>query len=213
MKISTFYLTDISEYDNFIKKLIEEIDVNFYGKGCTPIYRSKIITYLKKELTYYAKIKFNKEIIVCVNLPRIEKNLFERLVKNDKSYIYIRLNYDKIKKILEGNYYNYNDYLSEIIEQFNTYIQQEPTFEFDKYLVYQLNNLAEICSRELLIKNSPKYILEKIIDSKSWVFLSRQSSIFKDYFQLYLQDKQIYSNLFSKFLKTIGKILKDKNEI
>ena len=213
MKISTFYLTDISEYDNFINKLIEEIDVNFYNKGCTPIYRSKIITYLKKELSYYAKIKFNKDLIVCVNLPRIEKNLIQRIVKNDRSYVYIRLNYDKIKAILDGEYYNYSEYLEEIIEQFITYIQEEPTFEFDKYLVYQMNSLAEICVQELLMKQTVSDILSKIIESKNWVLLSRQSSIFKDYFQLYLQDKKVYSNLFCKFLKTIGKILKERDEV
>ena len=209
MKISTFYLTDISEYDNFIKKLVEEIDANFYNKGCTPIYRSKIITYLKKELTYYAKIKFNKNVVVCVNLPRIEKNLIEKNIKNDKKYISIRLNYEKIKQILEGDYNNYEEYMEEIIEQFNSAIQEIETFDFDNYLIYQMDNLVNICVSELLSKLNKHYVLNNIVISSGWIKLSRYSSIFKDYYNLYCQDKQQYSNIFCQFLKKIGKLIKE----
>ena len=210
MKISTFYLTDISEYDNFIKKLVEEIDANFYNKGCTPIYRSKIITYLKKELTYYAKIKFNKNVVVCVNLPRIEKNLIEKNIKNDKKYISIRLNYEKIKQILEGDYNNYEEYMEEIIEQFNSAIQEIETFDFDNYLIYQMDNLVNICVSELLSKLNKHYVLNNIVISSGWIKLSRYSSIFKDYYNLYCQDKQQYSNIFCKFLKKIANLVKEE---
>ena len=33
MKISTFYLTDISEYDNFTTKLSNDINENFFNTG------------------------------------------------------------------------------------------------------------------------------------------------------------------------------------
>ena len=43
MKISTFYLNDISDYDSFITKLSDDVYENFYGKGYNSLYISKFI--------------------------------------------------------------------------------------------------------------------------------------------------------------------------
>lgn len=205
MKVSSFYLTDISEYDNFITKIVNDIKYNFYGKGVNSITISKLISYLRTELTGYASLKFGKNTIVLVNLPRVDRYLIEKTVENDKDKIKIRLNYDKIKNILCGNYDEYYEYIEEIITQFEDYLQKENTFVFDQYLVVQLDNLSNICAIELSSKIDINTIKKYLIKPYGWIRLARQSSIFNDYYTIFKQDKNMYSKLFSQFLKNIGK--------
>lgn len=207
MKISTFYLTDIIDYDSFLQKLSTDIDVQFYGKGYNSLYISRFITYLRQQLKIYALNTYNKKVNVIINLPRIEKRLIEKTVQNDTDCIKIRLNNDKVKSILMGEYYDYIEYISEILDLFIEYIQKENTFEFDRYLVIQIDNLVDICSNELLTKLNSNEIKEKLINQQGWLQLSRLSAIFNDYYNLYCQDKTIYSNIFCIFLKKIGKRL------
>jgi len=207
MKISTFYLTDIIDYDSFLQKLSTDIDVQFYGKGYNSLYISRFITYLRQQLKIYALNTYNKKVNVIINLPRIEKRLIEKTVQNDTDCIKIRLNNDKVKSILMGEYYDYIEYISEILDLFIEYIQKENTFEFDRYLVIQIDNLVDICLNELLTKLNSNEIKEKLINQQGWLQLSRLSAIFNDYYNLYCQDKTIYSNIFCIFLKKIGKRL------
>lgn len=207
MKISTFYLTDIIDYDSFLQKLSTDIDVQFYGKGYNSLYISRFITYLRQQLKIYALNTYNKKVNVIINLPRIEKRLIEKTVQNDTDCIKIRLSNDKVKSILMGEYYDYIEYISEILDLFIEYIQKENTFEFDRYLVIQIDNLVDICSNELLTKLNSNELKEKLINQQGWLQLSRLSAIFNDYYNLYCQDKTIYSNIFCIFLKKIGKRL------
>ena len=59
MKVSTFYMADISEYDNFIEKLYNDIQKKFVGKGINSILISRFISYLRKEFSIYASFKLN----------------------------------------------------------------------------------------------------------------------------------------------------------
>ena len=207
MKISTFYLNDISDYDSFITKLSDDVYENFYGKGYNSLYISKFISYIRQQLKIYALTNYDKKINVIVNLPRVEKRLIEKSVQNDTDCIKIRLNYEKVKEILLGESKDYTQYLTEIVDLFIEYIQKENSFEFDKYLVIQIDNLVDICVNELLTKNNENEIKEKLINQQGWLQLSRLSAIFNDYYNLYCQDKTIYSNIFCIFLKKIGKRL------
>jgi hypothetical protein len=207
MKISTFYLNDISDYDSFITKLSDDVYENFYGKGYNSLYISKFISYIRQQLKIYALTNYDKKINVIVNLPRVEKRLIEKTVQNDTDCIKIRLNYEKVKEILLGESKDYTQYLTEIVDLFIEYIQKENSFEFDKYLVIQIDNLVDICVNELLTKNNENEIKEKLINQQGWLQLSRLSAIFNDYYNLYCQDKTIYSNIFCIFLKKIGKRL------
>ena len=207
MKISTFYLNDISDYDSFITKLSDDVYENFYGKGYNSLYISKFISYIRQQLKIYALTNYDKKINVIVNLPRVEKRLIEKTVQNDTDCIKIRLNYEKVKEILLGESKDYTQYLTEIVDLFIEYIQKENTFEFDKYLVIQIDKLVDICVNELLTKNNENEIKEKLINQQGWLQLSRLSAIFNDYYNLYCQDKTIYSNIFCMFLKKIGKRL------
>lgn len=207
MKISTFYLNDISDYDSFITKLSDDVYENFYGKGYNSLYISKFISYIRQQLKIYALTNYDKKINVIVNLPRVEKRLIEKTVQNDTDCIKIRLNYEKVKEILIGESKDFTHYLTEIVDLFIEYIQKENSFEFDKYLVIQIDNLVDICVNELLTKNNENEIKEKLINQQGWLQLSRLSAIFNDYYNLYCQDKTIYSNIFCIFLKKIGKRL------
>ena len=73
MKISSFYLNDISEYDNFIEKFIDDVDIKFYGTGYNSLNIGRFINFFRTEITKYIRIKFNKKVHIVLTLP---KNIF-----------------------------------------------------------------------------------------------------------------------------------------
>lgn len=207
MKISSFYFTNISSYDEFNKSITSYIDDNFYGKGYSSLSIGRFIKYLRHEFSFYASYKFDKKINVIVTIPRIDYRLIEKKIKNNKDYIYIRLNFNKIKNILQGEYNDYDDYIDEIIEQFEEYVLQKNPGEFKQYLIIQMDNLVDICFNELSIHFDEETLKDKITKYTEWVKLSRKSAIFKEYFELFTSNKSLYSEMFCNFLKKIGKKL------
>ena len=214
MKVSTLYLADISEYDNFIEKLFNEINKKFVGKKINSILISRFISYLRKEFSAYASIKLNKKINVLVYIPRISTNVIESNICNDINKIKIRINYDKLNEILEGKCENLEDYINELVSQFNDYVLEKPTYNFSNYLSLQIDNLVDICYNELICTYQPMILFNKIMKNKGWLTLSRKSSIFNDYYKLFQQNKIENKNIFHKFLyKLILKIKETLNEI
>ena len=78
MKISSFYLNDISEYDNFIEKFINDIDMKFYKTGHNSLNIGRFINFFRTEITKYIQIKFNKKIHIVLTLPKNEVELIEK---------------------------------------------------------------------------------------------------------------------------------------
>lgn len=203
MKITQFYYNDFGDYDNFLEKLIQDVEEQFYGKGYTSINISRLINFFRQRLTKYVYIKFQKNVHVIVLLPKNDQPLIDRGLKNRQEEIRIYLSYDKVKALLNGSYKGYRQYLETLIDQINSTVQTEPTTDFNDYLVIELDNLAQLCAGELLQVYSKTFVNHSIKKSESWIKLSRQSSIFNDYFNYYKQDKQAHKMIFLKFLKTL----------
>lgn len=209
MKVSTFYMADISEYDNFIEKLYNDIQKKFVGKGINSILISRFISYLRKEFSIYASFKLNKKTNIIIIIPRISTNLIEKTIHNNIEQIKIRVEYDKLKEILSGQCENLEDYINELVEQFKEYVNEKPSLNFSKYLYLQIDNLVDICYNELISIYQPKIIYENLMKNKGWIILSRKSSIFNDYYNLFQQNKIENKNIFHNFLYKLALKLKD----
>lgn len=209
MKVSTFYMADISEYDNFIEKLYNVIQKKFVGKGINSILISRFISYLRKEFSIYASFKLNKKTNIIIIIPRISTNLIEKTIHNNIEQIKIRVEYNKLKEILSGQCENLEDYINELVEQFKEYVNDKPSLNFSKYLYLQIDNLVDICYNELISIYQPKIIYENLMKNKGWIILSRKSSIFNDYYNLFQQNKIENKNIFHNFLYKLALKLKD----
>ena len=209
MKVSTFYMADISEYDNFIEKLYNDIQKKFVGKGINSILISRFISYLRKEFSIYASFKLNKKTNIIIIIPRISTNLIEKTIHNNIEQIKIRVEYNKLKEILSGQCENLEDYITELVEQFKEYVNDKPSLNFSKYLYLQIDNLVDICYNELISIYQPKIIYENLMKNKGWIKLSRKSSIFNDYYNLFQQNKIENKNIFHNFLYKLALKLKD----
>ena len=209
MKVSTFYMADISEYDNFIEKLFNEINKKFVGKKINSILISRFISYLRKEFSIYASFKLNKKTNIIIIIPRISTNLIEKTIHNNIEQIKIRVEYNKLKEILSGQCENLEDYINELVEQFKEYVNDKPSLNFSKYLYLQIDNLVDICYNELISIYQPKIIYENLMKNKGWIILSRKSSIFNDYYNLFQQNKIENKNIFHNFLYKLALKLKD----
>lgn len=209
MKVSTFYMADISEYDNFIEKLYNDIQKKFVGKGINSILISRFISYLRKEFSIYASFKLNKKTNIIIIIPRISTNLIEKTIHNNIEQIKIRVEYNKLKEILSGQCENLEDYINELVEQFKEYVNDKPSLNFSKYLYLQIDNLVDICYNELISIYQPKIIYENLMKNKGWIKLSRKSSIFNDYYNLFQQNKIENKNIFHNFLYKLALKLKD----
>ncbi len=209
MKVSTFYMADISEYDNFIEKLYNDIQKKFVGKGINSILISRFISYLRKEFSIYASFKLNKKTNIIIIIPRISTTLIEKTIHNNIEQIKIRVEYDKLKEILSGQCENLEDYINELVEQFKEYVNEKPSLNFSKYLYLQIDNLVDICYNELISIYQPKIIYENLMKNKGWIILSRKSSIFNDYYNLFQQNKIENKNIFHNFLYKLALKLKD----
>lgn len=209
MKVSIFYMADISEYDNFIEKLYNDIQKKFVGKGINSILISRFISYLRKEFSIYASFKLNKKTNIIIIIPRISTNLIEKTIHNNIEQIKIRVEYNKLKEILSGQCENLEDYINELVEQFKEYVNDKPSLNFSKYLYLQIDNLVDICYNELISIYQPKIIYENLMKNKGWIKLSRKSSIFNDYYNLFQQNKIENKNIFHNFLYKLALKLKD----
>lgn len=207
MKISQLDLIVSDDYNDFAEKLIKEIEEQFFGKTYNSIILSKFITYLRKEFYLYAKLKFNKDIIVKVLIPRVPKGIIEKSIINNKEEIVLRISFDKALEILNAENYDYSDTIYDLVNQFENYLKEDKTQDFRKYLISQVDTLSNICGNDLKSNLDINMIKRNLIKQQGWKRLSKKSSIFNDYYKLFNQDKEKYSNIFTKFLKNILKIL------
>lgn len=207
MKISQLDLVVSDDYNDFAEKLIKEIEEQFFGKTYNSIIMSKFMTYLRKEFYLYAKLKFDKDIIVKVLIPRVPKGIIEKSIVNNKEEIILRISFDKAIDILNGNDYDYSDTIYDLVNQFENYLKEDKTQDFRKYLISQVDSLSIICGNDLKANLDINMIKRNLIKKEGWRRLSKKSNIFNDYLKLFNQDKEKYTNIFTKFLKNILKVL------
>lgn len=207
MKISQLDLAVSDDYNDFAEKLIKEIEEQFFGKTYNSIIMSKFITYLRKEFYLYAKLKFDKDIIIKVLIPRVPKGIIEKSIVNNKEEIILRISFDKTLDILNGDDYDYSDTIYDLVNQFENYLKEDKTQDFRKYLISQVDSLSYICGNDLKTNLDINMIKRNLIKKEGWRRLSKKSNIFNDYLKLFNQDKEKYTNIFTKFLKNILKVL------
>lgn len=207
MKISQLDLVISDDYNDFAEKLIKEIEEQFFGKNYNSIILSKFISYLRKEFYLYAKLKFNKDIIVKVLIPRIPKGIIEKSIINNKEEIVLRISFDKALEILNGENYDFSETIYDLVNQFENYLKDDKTQDFRKYLISQIDVLSNICGNDLKSNLDVNMIKRNLIKKEGWRRLSKKSEIFNDYLKLFNEDKEKYTNLFTKFLKNILKTL------
>lgn len=201
MKVSSFYLNDISNYDDIVGYLTETIEEKFYGIGKNSISISKFITFLKKAIKIYIRIKYQKDTTIIITLPTIDEKLIQHDSMND-SVIKIRLLYENVVSILNGQYPGFREYIEELIEQLDIEITSNNKFSFIQYLQTQLDNMVDVALIELRASFSEEYLKTNIIQKDCWVKLSQQSSVFKDYYLNYMENSS-NKKLFFSFLKAI----------
>ena len=90
-----------------------------------------------------------------------------------------------------------------LIEQIDSVVNTEPTHDFTDYLILQMNNLVQICHGELSVVYSTEFLKNNIKKADSWIKLSRQSTIFNDYYNFFKQDKVSHKECFIAFLKKL----------
>lgn len=207
MKISQLDLVVSDDYNDFAEKLVKEIQEQFFGKTYNSIIMAKFITYLRKEFFSYAKLKFDKNIIVKVLIPRVPKEIIEKSFNNDKEEIVLRISFDKALGILEGTDYDYADIIYDLVNQFENNLKEDKTKDFKKYLISQVDNLSIICGNDLKSNLDVNMIKRNLIKKEGWRRLSKKSDIFNDYLKLFNENKEKYTDLFTKFLKNILKVL------
>lgn len=207
MKISQLDLVVSDDYNDFAEKLVKEIQEQFFGKTYNSIIMAKFITYLRKEFFSYAKLKFDKNIIVKVLIPRVPKEIIEKSFNNDKEEIVLRISFDKALGILEGTDYDYADIIYDLVNQFENHLKEDKTKDFRKYLITQVDNLSIICGNDLKSNLDVNIIKRNLIKKEGWRRLSKKSDIFNDYLKLFNENKEKYTDLFTKFLKNILKTI------
>lgn len=207
MKISQLDLVVSDDYNDFAEKLVKEIEEQFFGKTYNSIIMVKFITYLRKEFFSYAKLKFDKNIIVKVLIPRVPKEIIEKSFNNDKEEIVLRISFDKALGILEGTDYDYADIIYDLVNQFENHLKEDKTKDFKKYLISQVDSLSIICGNDLKSNLDVNMIKRNLIKKEGWRRLSKKSDIFNDYLKLFNENKEKYTDLFTKFLKNILKTI------
>ena len=203
MKVDAFYLNDISNYDDIVEYICSTIDEKFYGVGKNSIAISRIISFLKKSLKIYIKLKYQKDINIIMTLPSMDERIVLHDIRNDDK-VKIRLNYEKISNILNGQFPNLYDYIQEIVEQLETELTSNNKFSFTEYLTVQMEGLSNIALMELKGTFTSNFLKENIINKESWLKLSQNSTVFKDYYTAYM-DSSKNKELFYAFLKALAK--------
>ena len=206
MKISSFYLMNIDDYNDIIVKITNDIEEKFYGVGKSSLSIGHFISYLREVLFNYLKLKYHKNYKVILTLPKIDEKL---AIKEDctDDVIKINLNRDKIIGILTGDYYDYEDYVNEIIDQVETELTSIKKFNFKDYLVIQLDGLALVAQNELS-KLDKEYVLKALLDKKEWLNLSKSSAIFNEYYNALLMSDE-NKVIFARFLKKLYLLIKE----
>ena len=207
MKISQLDLAVSDDYNDFAEKLIKEIEEQFFGKTYNSIIMAKFITYLRKEFFSYAKLKFDKNITIKVLIPRVPKEIIEKSFNNDKEEIVLRISFDKALGILKGTDYDYADIIYDLVNQFENHLKEDKTKDFRKYLITQVDSLSIICGNDLKSNLDVNMIKRNLIKKEGWRRLSKKSDIFNDYLKLFNENKEKYTDLFTKFLKNILKTI------
>lgn len=202
MKVSSFYLNDLTDYNDIIEYLVSTIEDKFYGVGKNSISLSKFIHFIKKSLKCYIRLKYQKDINIIMTLPHIDEKLIYH-DKNNDNLVKIRLSSDKVYNILNGEYANFEDYVYEIIEQLDTEITTDGKFSFNSYLTTQLNNMVDVALMELKSAYSDEFLKNNIIKKESWIKLSQHSAVFKDYYIQYMENPN-NKKLFFTFLKLLA---------
>lgn len=202
MRVSEFYLNDISQYDDISEYLSSVIEQRFYGIGKNSIAISKFTTFLKKALKTYIRLKYDKEVIVIMTFTSSD----EKIVSNDnKNIVRLRVSYDIMSGILSGEYPQYNDFILELLDQLETELNGN-TFKFNEYLKLQMNGLVTIAVMELKANYSSAFLKNNITNKESWIKLSEKSSVFKDYYKAYMENT-IDKGVFYSFLKALVKFI------
>jgi hypothetical protein len=207
LKISQLDLAVSDDYNDFAEKLIKEIEEQFFGKTYNSIIMAKFITYLRKEFFSYAKLKFDKNITIKVLIPRVPKEIIEKSFNNDKEEIVLRISFDKALGILKGTDYDYADIIYDLVNQFENHLKEDKTKDFRKYLITQVDSLSIICGNDLKSNLDVNMIKRNLIKKEGWRRLSKKSDIFNDYLKLFNENKERYTDLFTKFLKNILKTI------
>lgn len=200
MKISSFYLMNIDDYNDIIVKITKDIEEKFYGIGKSSLSIGHFISYLREVLFNYLKLKYKKNYKVILTLPTIDEKLAYKEDYAD-NVIRIKLNRDKIVSILEGDYYEYDDYINEIIDQVETELTSRKKFNLKDYLVIQMDGLVIVAQNELS-KLDKEYVLKAILDKKEWNTLTKTSAIFNEYYNAHLlcEENKV---IFARFLKKL----------
>lgn len=202
MKISSFYLNDISDDDEFINKLVSSLDESFSEKGFNPLNIGKFIQALRQQFTEHFSEKFGKNIYFKVSLPKTNSEFIDKKILENQSFIQIHLSYDIIHNYMDYGY-DITDYIMMIIEQIYSVLSSSQ-HEFNDYLILQMPNLVDICFNELSVY-SKSFIKNNLLKPLSWYKFSKQSSIFNDYYNFYQEDTVKNKTVFAKFLKSLLK--------
>ncbi len=206
MKVSSFYLNDISNYEDIVEYITDTIYHRFYGIGKNSIALTKLITFIKSSIKTYIRLKYQKQLKVIVTFPKSETRMVYQDDKADSNLVRIRLNYDIVSSILLGQYDDIRDYINDLFEQLETEITDDNKFSFSEYLMVQIDSMVEIAKMELKASFSLDYLKEHIIKKDSWIKLSQESSVFKDYYTAYMNSAS-NKRLFFTFLKKLAQTL------
>ena len=198
MKISSFYLNDISNYDDIVDYITDTIYKKFYGIGKNSIAISKLVTFIKKSIKTYIRLKYQKQLKVIITFPKSETRAVYQDDKLDSNLVRIRLNYDIISSILYGQYDAIKEYINELFEQLETEITDANKFSFSEYLTVQLNSMVEVAKIEININKERDNIVKK----ENWIKYAQQSTVFNDYYKLYVESPA-NKKLFFTFLKAL----------
>jgi hypothetical protein len=201
MKISSLYLNDVSNYEDIVQYMTNTIMDKFYGIGKNSIAFTKLITFIKKSIKIYIRLKYQKNIKVIISFPTSDSKIVYHDNYSDTNLVRIRLQYDIINSILYGECNNLEEYISDIFEQLETEITNDNKFSFSEYLTIQMDSMVQIAKIELNINNNR----DEIIKRENWLKFSLQSSVFNDYYKLYLESPS-NKKLFYTFLKNLIKI-------
>jgi hypothetical protein len=205
MKISTFYLNDISEYEDISEYIYKQISKKYFGVGVNSISISRLVSSLRKIIKTYIKLKYQKNISVVITIPRIEEKLISNNSLNN-DIVKLRLSYDNVIKILNGTHSDIREYIDKIIEQLDIELTSNNRFSFIGYLNVQMKMLCDICMNELKLAYNSETLKDMIVKKDCWIKLSQQSSVFKDYYMQYMESSN-NKNLFYTFLKELSKII------
>ena len=91
------------------------------------------------------------------------------------------------------------------MNQFENYLKDDKTKDIRKYLITQVDSLSYICATDLKTNLDINMIKRNLIKKEGWRRLSKKSEIFNDYLKLFNENKEKYTDVFTKFLKNILK--------